>query len=58
MSDMTIEMDARMRELFTRFKLPTLAAEVVRRFTDAGHHTALTTLLEVVSESSACLFWS
>jgi hypothetical protein len=44
----TIDMDARMRELLTRFKLPTLGPDVVRRFTDAGHHTARTTLLEVL----------
>ena len=48
MSDLTIDMGARMRELLTRFKLPTLATEVVRRFTDAGHDDALTTLLEVL----------
>ena len=48
MSDLTIEMEARMRELFTKFKLPTLATEVVRRFDDAGHHAALRTLLEVL----------
>jgi hypothetical protein len=39
---------ARLRELLTRFKLPTLAAEVVRRFADAGHGDALPTLLEVL----------
>jgi hypothetical protein len=37
----------RMRELLSRFKLPTVAAEVVRRLTDAGHDAALSTLLEV-----------
>jgi hypothetical protein len=36
-----------MRELLSRFKLPTVAAEVVRRLTDAGHDAALSTLLEV-----------
>jgi DNA replication protein DnaC len=36
-----------MRELLTRFKLPTVAAEIIGRLTDAGHVTALPTLLEV-----------
>lgn len=48
MTDFTMEMQARMGELLTRFKLPTFAAEVVRRFTDAGHEAALSTLLEVL----------
>ena len=47
MTDLTLEMQPRMAELLTRFKLPTFAAEVVRRFTDAGHADALPTLLEV-----------
>ena len=42
----TQEMADRLRELMTLFKLPTLAAEVARRFTDAGHEDALPTLLE------------
>jgi len=46
--DFTIEAGARMRELLTRFKLPTFAAEVVRRFTDSGHEQALSVLLEVL----------
>jgi DNA replication protein DnaC len=48
MKDLTTEMQARMAELLTRFKLPTFAAEVVRRFTDAGQADALATLLEVL----------
>ena len=48
MTDFTLEMQSRMGELLTRFKLPTFAAEVVRRFTDAGHADALATLLEVL----------
>lgn len=48
MSDFTIEMTARMRELLTRFKLPTFAEQVIRRFSDAGHDAALPTLLEVL----------
>jgi DNA replication protein DnaC len=42
------DMAARMAELLTKFKLPTVAAEVVRRFTDAGHDQALPILLEVL----------
>lgn len=44
----TPEMSARLRELLTRFKLPTFAAEVVNRLTQAGHDSALPTLLEVL----------
>jgi DNA replication protein DnaC len=47
MIEFTADMAARMRELLARFKLPTVAAEVVRRLTDAGHDHALPTLLEV-----------
>ncbi len=47
MTDFTMDMGVRLAELLTRFKLPTLGAEVVRRFTDAGHEGALPTLLEV-----------
>jgi DNA replication protein DnaC len=47
-TDLTVEMQARMAELLTRFKLPTFAAEVLRRFADAGHADALPTLLEVL----------
>lgn len=47
MTDLTMDMAARMLELLTRFKLPTVAAELVRRFTAAGHQDALPTLLEV-----------
>jgi DNA replication protein DnaC len=42
----TPEMADRLRELMTVFKLPTLAAEATRRFTEAGHEDALSTLLE------------
>ena len=48
MSDFTIEMGERMRELLTRFKLPTVGTEVVRRFTDADQVDALPTLLELL----------
>jgi len=48
MTDFSTDAQARMAELLTRFKLPTVSAEVVRRFTDAGHPDALSTLLEVL----------
>jgi DNA replication protein DnaC len=48
MTHFTMDMIARMRELLTRFKLPTVATEVVRRFEDAGHAASLPTLLEVL----------
>lgn len=48
MSDFTIDMSTRMRDLLVRFKLPTFADQIVRRFTDSGHDTALPTLLEVL----------
>lgn len=38
---------ARLRELSTRFHLPTVAAEIERRFAAAGHFEALETLAEV-----------
>lgn len=47
MTELTLDQAARMRELLTRFKLPTVAAEIIGRLTDAGHVTALPTLLEV-----------
>ena len=37
----------RIRELCRQFRLPTLAAETVGRFSDAGHADALPTLMEV-----------
>ena len=48
MSDFTVEMATRMRELLTRFKLPTFAEQVVRRLSEAGHEEALPALLEVL----------
>jgi hypothetical protein len=42
MSDLTVDIQARMAELLTRFKLPTIATEAVRRFVAAGHAEALT----------------
>ncbi len=47
MSDLTSDQASRMRELLTRFKLPTIAAEVITRLTDAGHAAALPSLLAV-----------
>jgi DNA replication protein DnaC len=46
-SDLTMDQASRIRELLTRFKLPTVATEVVRRLTEAGHVASLATLLEV-----------
>ena len=48
MTDLTMDQASRMRELLTRFKLPTVAAEIIKRLTDAGHAAALPTLLEVL----------
>lgn len=48
MTDLAVDVQARMTELLTRFKLPTIAAEAVRRFVAAGHADALPTLLEVL----------
>lgn len=48
----TTDMHARLRELLTRFKLPTFAGEVVTRFTQAGYDAALPTLLEVLEAES------
>jgi DNA replication protein DnaC len=48
MSRFTSDMVDRVRELLTTFKLPTCAAETVRRFNDAGHEAALPTLLEIL----------
>jgi DNA replication protein DnaC len=49
---LTPDMMARLRELLARFKLPTFAAEVISRFTQAGHDAALPTLLEVLEAES------
>ena len=42
----------RVRELCRQFKLPTLAAETVGRFSEAGHADALETLLEVMEQEA------
>jgi DNA replication protein DnaC len=44
----TPEMATRLRELLTRFKLPTVSAEVAPRLIQAGHEAAIPTLLEVL----------
>jgi DNA replication protein DnaC len=41
-------MGDRIAELFTAFKLPTLATQLVHRFTEAGHADVLPLLLEVL----------
>lgn len=48
MKTLTPEMQARLGELLTKFKLPTFSTEVVKRFVAAGHESALPTLLEVL----------
>ena len=47
MSAFTADMASRTRELLTRFKLPTVAAQLIRRMTDAEQDGALPTLLQV-----------
>ena len=42
----------RIRELCRQFRLPTLAAETVGRFSDAGHADALPTLMEVLEQEA------
>ena len=42
----------RVRELCRQFKLPTLAAETIGRFSEAGHADALETLLEVMEQEA------
>ena len=42
----------RVRELCREFKLPTLAAETVGRFSEAGHADALATLVEVLEQEA------
>ena len=48
----TPDMVTRLRELLTRFKLPTFASQAVERFTQMGHDDALSTLLEVLEAES------
>ena len=42
----------RIRQLCREFKLPTLAAETVSRFNEAGHAEALPTLVEVMEQEA------
>ena len=42
----------RIRQLCREFRLPTLAAETVSRFSDAGHADALPTLVEVLEQEA------
>ena len=48
----TADMGTRLRELLTRFKLPTFGNQVIERFTQMGHDGALPTLLEVLEAES------
>ena len=43
----------RIGELCHQFRLPTMGAQSVSRFTDAGHGDALETLLEVLEQEAA-----
>jgi DNA replication protein DnaC len=45
---MSSDINERIKELLTLFKLPTMAAECARRFRDAGHDDALTVLAETL----------
>ena len=42
----------RIKDLCRQFRLPTLAAETVDRFSDAGHADALPTLVEVLEQEA------
>ena len=42
----------RIRDLCRQFRLPTLAAETVSRFSEAGHADALETLVEVLEQEA------
>jgi DNA replication protein DnaC len=42
------ETGERIKQLFTQFKLPTISAEIVGRFVQAGHQDALTLLRDVL----------
>ena len=46
----TSVMQERIGQLCHQFKMPTMGAQSVARFTDAGHGQALPTLLEVLEE--------
>ena len=47
-----VAIQARIGELCHQFRLPTVGAETVNRFTDAGHGDALETLLEVLEQEA------
>ena len=46
-------MQGRIGDLFGQFKLPTVGAQSVDRFTAAGHGDALPTFLEVLEQEAA-----
>ena len=48
----TVIMQERIGQLCGQFKLPTVAAETVARFTAAGHGDALATFLEVLEQEA------
>ena len=48
----TVAIQDRIGELCHQFRLPTMGAQSVSRFTDAGHGDALETLLEVLEQEA------
>ena len=48
----TVAIQDRIRELCHQFRLPTMGAESVSRFTATGHGAALETLLEVLEQEA------
>jgi DNA replication protein DnaC len=49
----TLEMEARLADLLTAFKLPTISAELVDRITKAGKKDALPVILEVCEQEAS-----
>ena len=49
----TLEMEARLADLLTTFKLPTISAELVDRITKAGKKDALPVILEVCEQEAS-----
>ena len=48
----TVAINDRIGELCRQFRLPTMGAQSVSRFTDAGHGEALSTFLEVLEQEA------
>jgi DNA replication protein DnaC len=49
----TLDMEARLADLLTAFKLPTISAELVDRITEAGKQDALPVILEVCEQEAS-----